>query len=204
MNIRPNRIKEQLAAGRVATILSGCNDPDLIDQLGTLDVDGIWLEASTAAWTMPTSATHAPGSLGQDLGRPRDGQRLRHDLSHARPRSAGDLCAPRQAPRPRRWWRRPVRAARQARHVHEPSGLRVDGYLKTANDPSLLLILIEDINRRAQSRRDPQGEPHRRLRGAQRPGHLDGPHRQHGPSRRPAGRSTARSRRSSSPSAPAR
>jgi len=37
-------MKQTLAAGRVATILSGTNDPDLIDQLGTLDVDGIWLE----------------------------------------------------------------------------------------------------------------------------------------------------------------
>src|SRR5256885_12660321 len=44
MDIRPNRVKQALAAGKVATILSGTNDPDLIDQLGTLDVDGIWLE----------------------------------------------------------------------------------------------------------------------------------------------------------------
>ena len=44
MSIRPNRVKQALAAGRVATILAGSNDPDLIDQLGTLDVDGIWLE----------------------------------------------------------------------------------------------------------------------------------------------------------------
>src|SRR2546423_13344228 len=44
MNIRPNRIRQTLAAGRVATIVGGTNDPDLIDQLGTLDVDGVWLE----------------------------------------------------------------------------------------------------------------------------------------------------------------
>src|SRR5947209_12971065 len=44
MNIRPNRVKEKLAAGQVATIVAGTNEPDLIDQLGTLDVDGIWLE----------------------------------------------------------------------------------------------------------------------------------------------------------------
>ncbi len=44
MNIRPNRIKDKLAAGQVATIVAGTNEPDLIDQLGTLDVDGIWLE----------------------------------------------------------------------------------------------------------------------------------------------------------------
>ena len=34
MSTRPNRVKQQLAAGKVATILSGTNDPDLIDQLG--------------------------------------------------------------------------------------------------------------------------------------------------------------------------
>jgi len=44
MNIRPNRVKEKLAVGQVATIVAGTNEPDLIDQLGTLDVDGIWLE----------------------------------------------------------------------------------------------------------------------------------------------------------------
>jgi len=42
VNIRPNRVKDKMAAGQVATILSGANDPDLIDQLGTLDIDGIW------------------------------------------------------------------------------------------------------------------------------------------------------------------
>src|SRR5438105_14191556 len=36
MNIRPNRLKEKLAAGQVATIVAGTNEPDLIDQLGTL------------------------------------------------------------------------------------------------------------------------------------------------------------------------
>jgi len=41
MNIRPNRVKQKLAAGQVATIVAGTNEPDLIDQLGTLDVDGI-------------------------------------------------------------------------------------------------------------------------------------------------------------------
>ena len=44
MSIRPNRIKQRLAAGQVATILAGTNDPDLIDQLGPLGADGIWLE----------------------------------------------------------------------------------------------------------------------------------------------------------------
>ena len=44
MSIRPNRVKQRLAAGQVATILAGTNDPDMIDQLGPLHPDGIWLE----------------------------------------------------------------------------------------------------------------------------------------------------------------
>src|SRR5215470_18051541 len=44
MEIRQNRVKQRLAAGQVATILAGTNDPDLIDQLGPLGADGIWLE----------------------------------------------------------------------------------------------------------------------------------------------------------------
>jgi len=57
VKIRPNRLRQTLAAGRVATIIGGTNDPDLIDQLGTLDVDGICWRASTAGSTTPTSAT---------------------------------------------------------------------------------------------------------------------------------------------------
>jgi len=57
VTIRPNRVKNKLAAGQVATILSGANDPDLIDQLGALGVDGIWLRASRVGSTTPTSAT---------------------------------------------------------------------------------------------------------------------------------------------------
>src|SRR5437867_11749001 len=42
--MRANRLRQTLAAGRVATIIGATTDPDLIDQLGALDVDGIWLE----------------------------------------------------------------------------------------------------------------------------------------------------------------
>ena len=44
MNIRPNRVEDKMAAGQVATILCGANNPNLIDQLGTLDIDDIWPE----------------------------------------------------------------------------------------------------------------------------------------------------------------
>jgi hypothetical protein len=35
--------QQQLAAGQVATIMAGTNDPDLIDRLGPIGADGIWL-----------------------------------------------------------------------------------------------------------------------------------------------------------------
>src|SRR5262249_57813447 len=40
MNIRPNRLKQTLAAGRVATIIGGSKDTDLIDQLGPIGEEG--------------------------------------------------------------------------------------------------------------------------------------------------------------------
>jgi trehalose-6-phosphatase len=47
MSTRLNRVKQKLA--EVATILSGTNDPDLIDQLGPLGPAGIWLEGEHGA-----------------------------------------------------------------------------------------------------------------------------------------------------------
>jgi 4-hydroxy-2-oxoheptanedioate aldolase len=43
-SIRPNRVKQKLAAGEVAIVLGGVNDADTIDQLGPLGFDGFWLE----------------------------------------------------------------------------------------------------------------------------------------------------------------
>jgi hypothetical protein len=97
MNIRPNRVK-QLAAGHIATIMVGnlsnlhdrANEPGLIHQSGTLDVGGIWVEGEHVGFDYADL-----GNLTRacDLwARPRSsarGQRLRHDLPHARPRRAG-------------------------------------------------------------------------------------------------------------------
>jgi hypothetical protein len=62
MSIRTNRVKQRLAASQVATILGGTNDPDLIDQLGPLGADGIWLEGEHGVSTMPSFPLRAtPG-----------------------------------------------------------------------------------------------------------------------------------------------
>ena len=149
MKIRPNRVKERLAAGQVATILSGTNDPDLIDQLGTLDVDGIWLEGEhggvdyadlgnlTRACDLwgKTSVVRVMdndyATIYRTLDRGAQGIVVPHVNTRAEAEAAVE--AAKFAP----LGKRGMFTSRQ--------GFGVDDYLKTANDQSLLIVLIEDI-----------------------------------------------------------
>lgn len=45
MKLRPNRVKQKLAAGENVYVISGLGSPDEIDQFGTVGFDGVWLEA---------------------------------------------------------------------------------------------------------------------------------------------------------------
>ena len=191
MNIRPNRVKQKLAAGKVATILSGTNDPDLIDQLGPLGVDGIWLEGEHGGvdyadlgnltracdlWGM-TSVVRVMDNDYATIYRTLDRGAQGIVVPHVNTRAEAEAVV--EAGKFAPLGKRGMFTSRQ--------GFGVDDYLKTANDQSLLIVLIEDIVGGPQPRRDPQGRPHRRLlRGAERPGDLDGPHRQHGPPGGPA------------------
>ena len=53
MELRKNRIKQTLAAGQVATVVSGITHPDDIDAFGPIaeatGVDGVWLEGEHGA-----------------------------------------------------------------------------------------------------------------------------------------------------------
>ena len=42
--IRVNRIKAKLGGGGTATVVSGIHDADLIDSIGPIGIDGVWLE----------------------------------------------------------------------------------------------------------------------------------------------------------------
>jgi 2-keto-3-deoxy-L-rhamnonate aldolase RhmA len=149
VNIRPNRVKEKLAAGQVATILSGTNDPDLIDQLGTLDVDGIWLEGEHGAvdyadlgnltracdlWGK-TSVVRVMdndyATIYRTLDRGAQGIVVPHVNTRAEALAVveGGKFAP--------LGKRGMFTSRQ--------GFGVGDYLKVANDQSLLIVLIEDI-----------------------------------------------------------
>jgi 4-hydroxy-2-oxoheptanedioate aldolase len=149
VDIRPNRIKTTLAAGRVATIVSGSNDPDLIDQLGTLDVDGIWLEGEhggvdyadlgnlTRACDLwgKTSVVRVMdndyATIYRTLDRGAQGIVVPHVNTRIEAEAA--VAAAKFAP----LGKRGMFTSRQ--------GFGVDDYLKSANDQSLLIVLIEDI-----------------------------------------------------------
>ncbi len=149
MKIRPNRVKDKLSAGQVATILSGTNDPDLIDQLCTIDVDGIWLEGEHGAvdyadlgnltracdlWGK-TSVVRVMdndyATIYRTLDRGAQGIVVPHVNTRAEAEAAVE--AAKFAP----VGKRGMFTSRQ--------GFGVDDYLQTANDQSLLIVLIEDI-----------------------------------------------------------
>jgi 4-hydroxy-2-oxoheptanedioate aldolase len=149
MSIRANKVKQRLAAGQVATILSGTNDPDLIDQLGPLGADGIWLEGEHGGvdyadlgnltracdlWDV-TSVVRVMdndyATIYRTLDRGAQGIVVPHVNSRAEAQAVveGAKFAP--------LGKRGMFTSRQ--------GFGVGDYLKTANDQSLLIVLIEDI-----------------------------------------------------------
>src|SRR5438093_1148151 len=149
MNIRPNRVKQKLAAGHVATIVAGTNEPDLIDQLGALDVDGIWLEGEhggvdyadlgnlTRACDLwgKTSVVRVMDNDYATIYRTLDRGAQAIVVPHVNSRAEADavVAAGKFAP----LGRRGMFTSRQ--------GFGVDDYFKTANDQSMLMVLIEDI-----------------------------------------------------------
>ena len=149
MKIRPNRVKDKLSAGQVATILSGTNDPDLIDQLCTIDVDGIWLEGEHGAvdyadlgnltracdlWGR-TSVVRVMDNDYATIYRTLDRGAQGIVVPHVNTRAEAEavVAAAKFAP----VGKRGMFTSRQ--------GFGVDNYLGTANDQSLLIVLIEDI-----------------------------------------------------------
>ena len=149
MSIRPNRVKQRLAAGQVATILGGTNDPDLIDQLGPLGVDGVWLEGEHGGvdYADLGNLTRACDLWGvtfvvrvmdndyatiyRTLDRGAQGIVVPH--VNTRAEAAAAVEAAKFAP----LGKRGMFTSRQ--------GFGVADYFKAANDQSLLIVLIEDI-----------------------------------------------------------
>jgi 2-keto-3-deoxy-L-rhamnonate aldolase RhmA len=147
--IRPNRVKQRLAAGETVISLAGLDTPDQIDLLGPLGLDAVWLEAE-----------HGPVDFGRipDLTRACDlwgitsivrvNQLAYGPIYRTLDLGAQGIVVPHvdSADDARRF----VEAAKFA-----PLGRRglfvsrqghgVPDYLKLANDHTLLIALIEDI-----------------------------------------------------------
>jgi 4-hydroxy-2-oxoheptanedioate aldolase len=149
VNIRPNRVKQKLAAGQVATILAGANDPDLIDQLGTLDVDGIWLEGEHGGvdYADLGNLTRACDLWGKtSVVRVMDNDYA--TIYRTLDRGAQGICVPHVDTRAQA--EAFVAAAKFAPlgkrgMFTSRQGFGVGDYFKTANDQSLLIGLIEDV-----------------------------------------------------------
>src|SRR5438094_9426857 len=149
VKIRPNRLRQTLAAGRVATIIGGTNDPDLIDQLGTLDVDGIWLEGEhggvdyadlgnlTRACDLwgKTSVVRVMDNDYATIYRTLDRGAQAIVIPHVNTRAEAETAV--EAAKFAPIGKRGMFTSRQ--------GFAVPDYLKTANDQSALMVLIEDI-----------------------------------------------------------
>ena len=55
MEIRPNRVKQKLADGDLAYVISGLTSADDIDTFGPNGYDGVGWKVNTDEWTQPNS-----------------------------------------------------------------------------------------------------------------------------------------------------
>ena len=149
MKIRKNRVKEKLAAGKVASVVGGLTSSDDIDTFGPMGFDGVWLEGEHGGV--------GPADLG-DLTRACDIWGMtsvvrinRNDqglIYRTFDRGAQGVVIPH------------VNSASEARNIVEgakfaPLGQRglftgrqgygVADYPKKANEETLVVALIEDI-----------------------------------------------------------
>ncbi len=153
MNIRPNRVKQKLAAGEIATILSGLHNADMIDNLGPMmnavGADGVWLEGEHGPvdfadiselsracdlWGLTSVLRlhqNEYGVIYRALDRGAQGLVLPHVNNRAEVQNVVDSA--KFAP----IGKRGMFSGRQ--------GYGVPDYFTTANDHTLLIVLIEDI-----------------------------------------------------------
>ena len=147
--LRPNRAKEKLAKGEIVTCLAGVDTPHLVDFVGQIGVDSVWLEAE-----------HGPvdfEAIG-DLSRAADlwgmtplvrvGSIDYNTIYRTLDMGAMGITVPH------------VDTAQDARDIvnaakYAPIGTRgmygprqsfgVTDYVKKANDQTMVVVLVEDI-----------------------------------------------------------
>ena len=148
-NMRANRVKSKLAAGERAAVLSGLPTPDLIDLVGPTEIDGVWIEAEHGDVDFSDIADHSRAAdlwgktpivrvnqndealIYRTLDRGAQGIVVPH--VNTREEAEAVVQAAKFAP----IGRRGMFTSRQ--------GYGVSNYFSVANDHTLLIVLIEDI-----------------------------------------------------------
>lgn len=150
MNIRPNRIKAKLAAGEAAAIVGGVGlNTHLVDFLGSLGFDGVWLEAEhgTVTWDQMDDLARAsdlwgmasvlrvysdePWVITRALDRGVNSIVIPH--VNTREQAAGIVQSAKFGP----LGRRGIFPSRRA--------FGVPDYFERANDETLVIVLIEEM-----------------------------------------------------------
>ncbi|MCH7740690.1 MAG: hypothetical protein IIC93_11170 [Chloroflexi bacterium] len=147
--LRPNRVKQKLAAGECAVAIQGLVTGDMIDQIGPTEADAVWIEGEHGAIDFLDIGDQ---SRACDLWGKTPIVRVNsHDyglIYRTLDRGAQGIVAPHVNNREQA--EAIVRAAKFA-----PVGMRgmftsrqgigVADYVKIANDHTLIVVLIEDI-----------------------------------------------------------
>ena len=147
--LRPNRAKEKLADGEIVTCLAGVDTPSLVDFVGPFGIDAVWFEAehgpvsfedvgnlSRAAdlWNM-TPIVRVGSTDYSTIYRTLDMGAMGIVVPHVD--TVGDAEAVVEATKYAPIGRRGMFLPRQA--------FGVDDYLAKANEQSMAIVLIEDI-----------------------------------------------------------
>ena len=147
--LRENRIKHKLANGELATVIGGYLTPDLIEFIGLLGFDGVWLEAEHGPVDFADigNLTRACDLWGM-TSVVRINLNLQGVIYRTLDQGAQGIVVPH------------VNTAAEARAVVDGAkfhpigsrgmftsrqGLGVDRYAEKANDETLVIVLIEDI-----------------------------------------------------------
>ncbi|MDF2781220.1 MAG: 2-dehydro-3-deoxyglucarate aldolase [Geminicoccaceae bacterium] len=147
--MRPNRVKQKLAAGEPVLSVGGIDNPDLIDLLGPTGLDAVWLEAE-----------HGPIDFGRipDLTRACDLWGMTSivrvnalaygPIYRTLDLGAQGICVPHiDAGEDARKFVEAAKFAPLGRRglFTSRQGYGVPDYLERANDHTLLIALIEDV-----------------------------------------------------------
>ena len=147
--IRPNRVKEKLAAGQVATVLSGVLSSEMVDFLGPLGFDGVWLECEHGGvtWEQLGDMTRAADLWGVTpitrvnanepwlITRTLDRGSMGIVVPHINSRAAAEQAAQSAKYAPLGY--RGMFGGRQSYGVPD--------YFPAANDQSMVIVLLEEI-----------------------------------------------------------